>query len=69
MNIVLVFLMLFQCHQECAQCNIVSVLLNIIFKYNLNKLLNSLEFFFVLCQGYENYCKVTKGLRKLFELF
>ena len=69
MKMVLVFLMLFQCHQESAQFNIVSVLLNIICKHNLKKLLNSLEFVFVQCQGYENYCKVVKGVRKLFELF
>ena len=35
MKMVLVFLMLFQCHQESAQCNIGLVLLNIIFKHNL----------------------------------
>ena len=69
MKMVLVFLMLFQCHQESTQFNIVSVLLNIIFKHNLKKLLNSLEFFFVQCQGYENYYKIVKGVRKLFELF
>ena len=61
MKIVLVFLMLFQCHQESDQFNIVSVLLNTIFKNNFKKLLNSLEFFF--------YCKVVKEVRKLFELF
>ena len=37
--------MLFQCHEESAQFNIILVLLNIIFKHNLQKLLNSLEFF------------------------
>ena len=66
---VLVFLMLFQCHQESAQFYIVLILLNIIFKHNSKKLLNSLEFVFVQCQGYENYCKVLKGVQKLFELF
>ena len=45
MKMVLVFLMLFQCHEESAQFNIILVLLNIIFKHNLQKLLNSLEFF------------------------
>ena len=69
MKMVLVFLMLFQCHQESAQFNIVSLLSNITFKHNFKKLLNSLEFFFVQCQGYENYCKVVKGVQKLFELF
>ena len=69
MKMVLVFLMLFQCHQESAQFNIVSLLLNIIFKHNLKKLLNSLEFSFVQRQGYENYCKVVKGVQKHFELF
>ena len=69
MEMVFVFLMLFQCRQESAQFNIVSVLLNIIFKHNLQKLSNSLEFFFfVQYQDYENYCKVVKGVRKLFEL-
>ena len=43
MKMVLVFLMLFQCHQESTQFNIVSALLNIIFKHNLKKLLNSLK--------------------------
>ena len=61
--------MLFKCHQESAQFNIVSVLLNISFKNNLKKLLNSLELFFAQCQGYENYCKFVKGARKLFEQF
>ena len=65
----LVFLMFFQCNQENAQFNIVSVLLNIIFKHNLKKLLTSFEFFFVQCQGYEDYCKAVKEVRKLFELF
>ena len=45
MKMVLVFLMLFQYHQESAQFNIASVLLNIIFKNNFKKLLNSLGFF------------------------
>ena len=40
---VLVFLILFQCHQESTQFNIVSALLNIIFKHNFKKLLNSLK--------------------------
>ena len=69
MKMVLVFLMLFQCHQESAQFDIVSLLLNIIFKHNFKKLLNSLEFFFVQSQGYENYCRAVKGVRKLFEQF
>ena len=60
MKMVLVFLMVFHCHQESAQFNSVSVLLNIIFKHNLKKLLKSLEF---------NYCKVVKGVPKYFELF
>ena len=34
----LVLLMLFQCHQESAQFNFVSVFLNIVFKHNLRKL-------------------------------
>ena len=68
MKMVLVFLMLFQRHQETAQYNIASMLLNIIFKHNLKNLLNSLEFCFVQYQGYKNYCKVVKGVRKLVEL-
>ena len=43
--------------------------INIILKHNFKKLLNSFGIFFVQCQGYENYCKVVKGARKLFELF
>ena len=69
MKMILVFLMLFQCHQQSDRFNIVLALLDIIFKHNFKKLLNSLDFFFVQCQGYENYCKVVKGVRKLFELF
>ena len=41
MKMVLVFLLLFQCHQESAQSNIISVFLNITVKHNLKKLLNS----------------------------
>ena len=38
MKMVVAFLMLFQCHKESgAQFNIVSVLLNIIFKHNFKK--------------------------------
>ena len=69
MKMVLIFLMLPQCHQESAQFNIVSVLLNIIFKHNFKKLLNSFDFFLVQCQGYEIYGKVVEGVRKLLELF
>ena len=70
MKMVLVFLMLFQCHQKKAQFNIISAMLNIIFKHNLENTLHSLElFFFVQCHRYENYCKVVKAVRKLFELF
>ena len=63
------FLMLFQCHHKNAQFYIVSVLLNIIFKHNLNKLFKLFGIFFVQCQGYENHCKVVKGVWKLFVLF
>ena len=55
MKVVLVFLMLFQCHRESAQFNIVSVLLNIIFKHN--SFLNISFLFFVQYQGYEN-CEI-----------
>ena len=48
MKMVIVFLMLFQCNQQTAQFNIVSVLLSIIFKHDLKKLLNSLDLFFLL---------------------
>ena len=60
MKMVLLFLMLFQCHQESDQFNIALVLLNIIFKHNLKKLLNSLEFLLVQCQGYENFFSYFK---------
>ena len=55
MKMVLVFIMLFQCHQESAQFNIVSVLLNIIFKYDFKKLLNSLEFFLFNVRGMKTF--------------
>ena len=48
--------------------NIVSVLLNIIFKHNFKKLLNSLHFFCSM-SGVQNYCKVVKRMGKLFEPF
>ena len=48
MKMVIVFLMLFQCNQQTAQFNIVSVLLSIIFKHDLKKLLNSLDLFYLL---------------------
>ena len=45
MKMVLVFLMLFHCHQESAQVNIASVLFQVniilVFKHNFKKLLNS----------------------------
>ena len=66
MKMVLVFVLLFQCHQESAQF-IVSVLLNIIFKHNL-KTVKLFGIFFVQCQRYKNYCKVIKGVQELFEL-
>ena len=44
MKLVLEFLILFQCHQQSAQFNIAPVLF--ILKYNFEKLLASLEFFF-----------------------
>ena len=59
-----------KCHHKRAQFNIVLVLLNIILKHNFKKLLISLHFFFFFqCQEYQNYCKVVKGVRKLFEIF
>ena len=69
MEMVLVFLILFQCHQESDQLNFVSILLNIIFKHNFKKIVKLFGFFFVQSQGQENYCKFVKGVRKLFELF
>ena len=39
------------------------------FKHNLKKLLNSLEFFFVQFQGYEDYCKVVKGYENFLNYF
>ena len=58
MKMVLVFAMLFQCHQKSAQFNIVSVLLNIIFKHNLKKLLDSLEFFLFNVRGTKTIVKL-----------
>ena len=66
MKMVLVFLMLFQCHQDSVQCNIISVLLDITLKHNLNKLLNSFNFLFVPCQGYQNFSRDHVGVPKLF---
>ena len=60
MEIVLLFLMLCQCHRESAQFNIVLVLLNIIFKHNLKKL-----FFLFNVRG----MKTCKRGKKTFELF
>ena len=66
MKMALVFLMLFQCHQESgAQFNIVTVLLTIIFQHNFKKLLISLDFF-LFSQGYKNYCKIVKEAKKNF---
>ena len=59
-KVVLVLLMLFQCHQESTQFNFVLVFLNIVFKqHNLRKLFNS------QCQGYENYFKVVRGFENV----
>ena len=58
MEMELVFLMPIQCHQESAQFNINSVLLNIIFKRNLKELLNSLEFFLFNVRGTETIVKL-----------
>ena len=69
MKMTLVFLMLFKYHQESVRFNNILALLNIIFKRNLKKLLKLVGIFFVQCQGYENYCKVVKGVRKLFRRF
>ena len=55
MEMVLVFLMLLQCHQESAQFNIISVLLNIIFKHNLKELLN---FFLFSVRGTKTIVKL-----------
>ena len=49
---------MFQCHPESAQFNIVLVLLNIIFKHNLKKLLNSLEFFLFNIRGTKTIVKL-----------
>ena len=57
-KLVLVFLMLFQCQRESAQFNIVSVFLNIIFKQNLKKLLNCLEFFLFNVRGTKTVAKL-----------
>ena len=60
-KLVLVFLILFQCHQESGQFNIVSVLLSIIFKHNL-KLLSKTETFCQILPGLNNSSKVPFGL-------
>ena len=56
-KLVLVFL-LFQCQRESAQFNNVSVFLNIIFKQNLKKLLNCLEFFLFNVRGTKTIAKL-----------
>ena len=69
--------MLFQCHQESTQFNIVLVLLNRIFNHKLKlKKLSKLRIFFVVvfvvvvqCQGYENCYKIEEEVRKHFDLF
>ena len=58
MKMVLVFLMLFQCHQESAQFNIVSVLLNIKFEHNFKKPVKLFEIFLFDVRG-------TKAIVKL----
>ena len=47
--------MLFQYLQESAQFDIILVLLNIIFKHNLKKLLNSLEYFLFNVRGTKTF--------------
>ena len=51
----------FQYHQESAQFNIILVLINIIFKHNLKKLLNSLEFFLFNVRGTKTSKSCTGG--------
>ena len=60
MKMVLIFLMLPHCHQESAQFNIVSVLLNNIFKHNFKKLLNSFDFFWFNVRGTKSMVKLLK---------
>ena len=69
-NKVLVFLMLFQCHQESANL-ILSQLLHLTINQNFKKLLKTLDFFVVVFhyQGFQNYCRIVRGVRKPFELF
>ena len=69
MKMVLVFLILFQCHQESAQFNIVLVLLNIILKRNLKELLNSLKFFLFNVRGTKTIVKLQKGYENFFSYF
>ena len=66
MKMVLVFLMLFHCHQEIAQFNIISVLLNIIFKDTLKVLLNCLELFFCSMSGVPKLLQSCKRGTKTF---
>ena len=64
--------MLLQYHQESVQFNIVLALLNIIFKHNLKKLLNSLEFFLFNVRGTKTIVKLQNGYENLlgyFELY
>ena len=69
MKMVLVFLMLFHGHQESAQFNIVSVLLNIIFKHNLKKLLKFLDFFLFNVKGKTTIVKLQNGYKNFLSYF
>ena len=69
MKMVLVFLMLLQGHQECGQFNIVSILLNILFKHNLKKLLNPLEFFLFNVRNTKTILKLQKGYENFLSYF
>ena len=61
--------MLFQYHQESAQFDIILVLLNIIFKHNLKKLLNSLELFLFNVRGTKTIAKMKKGYENFLGYF
>ena len=73
MKMVLVFLMLFQCHQKSGKFNIVLGLLNTIFKHNLKKLLNSVQKLLQSCKrGTKTFWAILSfvvGVPKLFKRF
>ena len=66
---VLVLVMLLQCHQDSAQFNIVSVLLDIISKHNLKRLLNSFDFFLFNVISSKTIVKLQKRYENVLSYF